>query len=66
MGFYKGYYIPGIAVDRLEVYEIISYKLYKDRLCQGLFKSIFLHYLFQSFKGSQIIGILMNTCIYIM
>lgn len=27
MGFYKGYYIPGIAVDRLEVYEIISYKL---------------------------------------
>lgn len=26
-GLYKGYYIPGIAVDRLEVYEIISYKL---------------------------------------
>lgn len=26
MGFYKGYYIFGIVVDRLEVYEIILYK----------------------------------------
>lgn len=35
MGFYKGYYIPGIAVDRLEVYEIISYKLYKRQIVSG-------------------------------
>lgn len=26
MGFYKGYYIFSIVVDRLEVYEIILYK----------------------------------------